>query len=61
MCEAWVYADPNAANMIRTAIRQGFSFGVFVDQEPVAWVIIRWLKYNLIFYCHKDSTAGQKT
>ena len=44
MCEAWAYADlPNAANIIRTAVGQGFSFGVFVGQEPVAWAIMRWL------------------
>ena len=41
MVEAWIYAGPNSANMMRSAISQGFAFGVFVDKEPVAWAIMR--------------------
>ena len=41
MVAAWKYAGPNSANMIRSAIRQGFAYAVFVDKEPVTWSVMR--------------------
>ena len=41
MVKAWKYAGPNSDSMIESAIRQGFAYAVFVDEEPVTWSVMQ--------------------